>query len=251
MAQDLGLHHSESVRAVRSEWGGFHFKRDGAGHGDQVPGSEVIVQDFDEFYSDTELAYGDEPTPSLARMIEDAPAGGRVLDLGCGDGRNSLFLAGKGFRVTSVDRSAVGVASMLRAARRWSLDRRISGVVADARRLCFHGARFDLAAAVTLLDHLPEVEIDPLLDRLAGTLEPGGLLLVKVHTVADPGYGKEAGPGVSETTGAVRHYFARDELRQRLSRHCLIKRYKEGFELDTSHGEPHHHGFAIAIGLKG
>ena len=186
----------------------------------------------------------------MERLLENEPTVGRALDLGCGDGRNSLLLAARGFEVTSVDRSAEGIASMLRIARRRSLARQIAGVVADARRWCFQGARFNLAAAVTLLDHLPADEINRALERLVNALVPGGSLLVKVHTVADPGYKRKAGPGVSETAGAIAHYFSRGELRQRLAGLCRITRYEERLELDTSHGKPHLHGFAIAGGRK-
>lgn len=45
-------------------------------------------------------------TPSvwLQRWVDLIPAGGRVLDVACGSGRHAVFLAGRGYRVTAVDR---------------------------------------------------------------------------------------------------------------------------------------------------
>jgi 2-polyprenyl-3-methyl-5-hydroxy-6-metoxy-1,4-benzoquinol methylase len=43
-------------------------------------------------------------------------APGRALDLACGEGRNALWLAGKGWQVTAVDFSAVGLEKARRLA---------------------------------------------------------------------------------------------------------------------------------------
>ena len=44
------------------------------------------------------------PSAWLQRWIDLIPSGGRVLDLACGRGRNAVFLAERGYRVTAVDR---------------------------------------------------------------------------------------------------------------------------------------------------
>lgn len=53
----------------------------------------------------------------------------RVLDLGCGQGRDALFIARKGHSVLGVDLSETGITQMLMDARKESLS--IEGVVAD------------------------------------------------------------------------------------------------------------------------
>jgi len=52
----------------------------------------------------------DEPSALLVENQALLPAGGRALDLGMGSGRNALYLAARGFRVTGVDVSSVAVA---------------------------------------------------------------------------------------------------------------------------------------------
>lgn len=54
---------------------------------------------------------------------------GRVLDLGCGQGRDALFIARKGHRVLGVDLSETGISQMLADARRDGLN--VDGMVAD------------------------------------------------------------------------------------------------------------------------
>src|SRR4051812_10772257 len=66
---------------------------------------------WDERYSDTDFVYGTEPNDFLAANAEKYfAAGAEVLSLGEGEGRNAVFLARRGVRVTGVDGSAVGLA---------------------------------------------------------------------------------------------------------------------------------------------
>ncbi|MBI3030151.1 MAG: methyltransferase domain-containing protein, partial [Candidatus Rokubacteria bacterium] len=53
--------------------------------------------------------WGTEPS-SLALEVSDLlPPGARVLDLGCGEGRDSVFFASRGFEVTGVEVSLAGL----------------------------------------------------------------------------------------------------------------------------------------------
>ncbi len=66
------------------------------------------VEAWDERYSTRGMVWGTEPNQFLA----DYAAGltlRRVLDLGCGQGRNAVWLATQGHRVTGIDQSPVGI----------------------------------------------------------------------------------------------------------------------------------------------
>src|ERR671917_608005 len=65
---------------------------------------------WDERYSQPGFAYGTEPNEFLASVAGRIPAGGAVLSLGEGEGRNAAYLAGLGHRVVAVDQSEVGLA---------------------------------------------------------------------------------------------------------------------------------------------
>lgn len=85
--------------------------------------------DYDKLYADTRNALG-APTSDFVTFFENYGKGGAsVLDIGCGQGRDALFIARAGHHVTGVDLSAHGVRDMLDAALAEELS--ITGIVAD------------------------------------------------------------------------------------------------------------------------
>ena len=67
---------------------------------------------WDERYGEAGFAYGTEPNDFLFENF-DKLTRGKVLCLGEGEGRNAVFLASKGFDVTAVDLSQVGLEKTL------------------------------------------------------------------------------------------------------------------------------------------
>jgi 2-polyprenyl-3-methyl-5-hydroxy-6-metoxy-1,4-benzoquinol methylase len=76
---------------------------------------------WDERYNSAEYAFGTEPNDFLVSAVDRLP-GGRILCLGEGEGRNAVWLAERGFDVTAVDASRVGLDKALRLAE----DRRVT-----------------------------------------------------------------------------------------------------------------------------
>jgi tellurite methyltransferase len=113
---------------------------------------------------------GERPSPFLAsemeRLLRLAP-GRRALDIACGEGRNSIFLARHGFRVAGIDISDVGIAKAERRAR-------AEGLEIDFRRTDLDGwqsdGQYDLLLNFNFL-------LRPLIPEEVRALAPGGLLL--------------------------------------------------------------------------
>jgi 2-polyprenyl-3-methyl-5-hydroxy-6-metoxy-1,4-benzoquinol methylase len=95
----------------------------------------------------------------------------RALDVGLGQGRNGLLLAQRGYDVTGIDRSEVGI----RAAERMSAARdvKINAVIADSERFAYGCNRWDL---IVLL-YYPQPMF--LIDRLKRAVKPGGHIIVE------------------------------------------------------------------------
>jgi hypothetical protein len=106
---------------------------------------------WDDRYSAAEYLYGTEPSDFLAERCSSLPAGGDVLCLADGEGRNGVFLATQGMRVTGVDSSAMGLAK----AERLAAERGVpySAVVVDLALWDLGEACWD--GVVSIWAHLP------------------------------------------------------------------------------------------------
>ncbi len=82
---------------------------------------------YDKYYQ-TENLFG-APYPELIAFFQALPKRGKLLDLGCGQGRDALPLARLGFDVTGVDHSQLGIQQMMRSAQSEGLP--VTGIVAD------------------------------------------------------------------------------------------------------------------------
>lgn len=110
----------------------------------------------------------------LVEWLEYLPAGTRLLDLGCGGGRDTGDLDLRGYRVVGVDRTS----ALLSAGRRRY--RSLPLVRADLRQLPFHAMSFDGLWAAASLMHLPKPEARRILADLCKLVRPGGLFAATV-----------------------------------------------------------------------
>ena len=82
---------------------------------------------YDKYYQ-TENLFG-EPYPELIEFFAEYPKKGKVLDLGCGQGRDAIALARLGYSVTGIDNSKVGIEQMNQIGQDENLD--LVGQVGD------------------------------------------------------------------------------------------------------------------------
>ncbi|MET9388922.1 class I SAM-dependent methyltransferase [Streptomyces sp. NPDC006624] len=180
---------------------------------------------WDGFYADRSRPvpfFVAKPDESLAAAVERLlPGGGRALDLGCGPGRNALYLAARGFEVDAVDLSAAAVD--------WAGER--------AREAGAQGVRFHCGDAFALagtelpgpydlvydsgcFHHLPPHRRISYLALLDTVLAPGGLFGLTCFAAGPGGMGSELSDtdfyregaglrgGLAYTPGALRGIFA-------------------------------------------
>ena len=82
---------------------------------------------YDEYYQ-TEDLFG-KPYPELIAFFKTFPNKGRLLDLGCGQGRDAITIARLGYQVIGIDNSKIGIAQMDERAAKEELN--LKGIVAD------------------------------------------------------------------------------------------------------------------------
>jgi SAM-dependent methyltransferase len=136
----------------------------------------VRREDWNRRYGETDLVWTAEPSRFLVAEAE-ALAPGRALDLACGEGRNALWLARRGWDVVGVDFSEVALEkARARAARDGVALELVCADLLDYRppRLAF-----DLVLVFYL--HLPAPERRLVLACAAEAVAPGGTLLLVGH----------------------------------------------------------------------
>lgn len=128
---------------------------------------------------------GDAPIGWLEAWIEQVSAGGRVLDLGAGEGQVAHWLARQGFSVEAVERDPGKVEELLRLAEQ---EPNLRAVESDLLDLRLAPGNYDLILASAILHLLRPSDLWALADRLQRALAPGGLVMAEVLTVDDPAF---------------------------------------------------------------
>ncbi len=143
---------------------------------------------WDERYAASDLVWSAEPNLFLPPLVEGVEPG-TALDIACGEGRNAIWLARRGWEVTAVDFSAVGIDK----ARRLGRDVDVDWVVADVTEYD-PDRHFDLVLVFYL--HLPEAQMAEVFDRAVAAIRPGGTFFGVGHALRNltDGYGGPPAP---------------------------------------------------------
>ena len=135
---------------------------------------------WDERYSEPGYAYGSEPNDFLAAEAARIAPGGKVLCLAEGEGRNAVWLAGRGFAVTAVDQSKVGLAKAAALAAERGVS--ITTVQADLSVYEIEPGAWD--AIVSIWGHLPLHLRQVVHKKVEHGLKPGGVFIIEAYTPA-------------------------------------------------------------------
>jgi SAM-dependent methyltransferase len=140
---------------------------------------------WDERYATEAYAYGTAPNSFLVTHAPPLRPGDEVLCLADGEGRNGVWLATQGARVTSLDVSPAGVAKAQRLAREAGVA--LQAMVADVTTAELGEARWDLIVSIFL--HLPPGPRQALHRRCLRALKPGGRFIYEAYGAGQLGRG--------------------------------------------------------------
>jgi len=145
---------------------------------------------FQSYFKDTVHL---DPTPFLAPVVKYLPPGGEVWDVGCGSGRDLLWLKQKGFKAVGFERSQ----GLVRLAGAYSGCPVIQG---DFNTFDFSQVSVEAILLTGALVHISWEELPPLLTTIIAGLKPGGILFVSL----------KQGNGVREDQYGRRFYLWQD-----------------------------------------
>jgi SAM-dependent methyltransferase len=140
---------------------------------------------WDERYGGDDYAYGEQPNDYLVEMAHFIPAGGEVLCLAEGEGRNAVWLAQQGYRVTAMDASPVGMEKARALAARREVD--VTLLVSDLVDYDIGENRWD--GIVLIWVHLPPGLRHTVLSDCVRGLKSGGILISESYGLRQLEYG--------------------------------------------------------------
>ena len=159
---------------------------------------------------------------------------GRILELGCGQGRDSLFFAKSGFNIEALDYSSSAVKDIINKSKEYKLDNFLKAKIFDVRKkLPYENETFDGCFSHMLYCMAFSVdEIEKLNNEVNRVLKKGGINIFTVRNTSDDDYnnGIHRGEDLYENEGFIVHFFSEDKIKRLLRGFKLIdiNRFNEG-----------------------
>lgn len=129
---------------------------------------------WDKKFAGEKYIYGKAPAKFLARNYNFIPAKSRVLDIGMGEGRNAVFLATKGYKVTGIDISRVAIQKARFLAKEFGV--RIDTIQKSIKELRITPGTIDAIICFYYVDR-------EIVETLKKWLRPGGVIIFEAYTI--------------------------------------------------------------------
>ena len=141
-----------------------------------------------------------------------------ILELGAGQGRDTLFFAQKGFHIQVLDYSQTGLDNIIKKAKTLGVDKLITGKIHDVRNpLPFTDEKFGGCFSHMLYCMaLTTKELKFLSDEIHRVLKNGGVNIYTVRHTGDGDYknGIHRGEDLYESGGFIVHFFSKEKVKQ-------------------------------------
>lgn len=197
-------HDHSSARAQAEEWDARYSERDGS-------------------------MWSGKPNGRLVAEVAGLPPG-RALDVGCGEGADAIWLAGRGWAVTAIDVSGVAVARAQDAGRDAGVA--VEWVTGDVLATPFPAGSFDLVSLQ--YPALPKAAGQQAVRDLLDSVSPGGLLLAVYHDLDDDHREHMKSRGVDPAD-----YVGVSDLTELMADDFVLERRAVEPRIDPPAGTPH------------
>jgi len=193
---------------------------------------------YDKKYSKTKNYWGIKPNKIIVNYINLFKENSKVLDLGCGEGRDSIFLSKKKFKLTSVDSSKVGLEKIKKENSEINLIN--SDIITYLNNL---NEKFSVIIALNVLQFINVYNIKEVIKNIQNNTEINGINII-TSFIAENNKQKE------NIIQNGRFLFNKNELKQFYSNNWEIINYEEFYGPWETHGEPLHRHYIVRLIAK-
>ena len=135
---------------------------------------------YEQLYQSESYYWGLKPAPFLNELLESSskkPSELDVLDIGCGEGKDAVYLASLGCRVTAFDITESGIRKTYRLSEQHNAI--LSAFTADINSFRLNKT-FDIIYSSGTLQYLREENIAPFFEKIERLTNPGGIVYFNV-----------------------------------------------------------------------
>ena len=177
------------------------------------------AQHWENYYITNPETFDVSPSIAAIKAAETFNKEGitNILELGAGQGRDTLFFAQKGFYIQVLDYSKTGIDKIIKKAKTLGVDKLITGKIHDVRNPfpftnekfggCFSHMLYCMA--------LTTKELQFLSDEILRVLKNGGVNIYTVRHTGDGDYknGIHRGEDLYENDGFIVHFFSKEKVK--------------------------------------
>ena len=200
---------------------------------------EILIkqsQHWERNFSSKPEMFGSEPSVaaiSAAKIFKENKVK-RILELGCGQGRDSLFFAKSGFTIEALDYSSSAVNDIINKSKEYKIDNFLKANTFDLRKkLPYEDETFDGCFSHMLYCMAFTIdEIEKLNNEINRVLKKGGINIFTVRNTNDGDYnsGIHRGEDLYENDGFIVHFFSKNKVKSFMKgfENILIDEFEEG-----------------------
>ena len=195
------------------------------------------AQHWEKTFSSKPEMFGEQQSCSASKAAEifNKEEVMELLELGGGQGRDTMLFAQSGFHVQVLDYSQSGVKAITEKADRQGLSKLITAKTHDIRNpLPFEDETFDACYSHMLYCMaLTTKDLEFLSNEIRRVLKPGGLNIYTVRHTGDADYGTgiHRGEDMYEVSGFIVHFFSKEKIKHLAKGYQVVdvSEFEEGF----------------------
>lgn len=184
---------------------------------------------YNKKYKNNKFYWGKKPNFLIIQLKNILPPGSTILDLGSGEGQNTIYLAKHGFQVTAIDLSKIGIEKTKQWAKKENL--KIETKINNVINIIKSSKKFDAIIAINIIQFIPHDKIPYFIKRIKTKTKPNGFNIINTFI---------------NHKNNQKYFFNKNDLTKYYSDWKIIK-YQEKLGKWETHGEKLHRHYLVKL----